>query len=129
MIFPYFGKLPAQYNMWRESALRNPSVDFMFFTDADVEPAPNIIVHKMKFEEFRQYIQAVFDFPIVLDRPYILCDHIHQRRSAYVLLKLPYSLDSRGQSPCNRCLSPHHYYTWSNVQNPKRICSVKGPLQ
>ena len=74
MIFPYFGKLPVQYKMWRESALRNPSVDFMFFTDADVEPAQNIIVHKMQFEDFRQYIQAVFDFPIVLDRPYILCD-------------------------------------------------------
>ena len=74
IIFPYFGQLPAQYKMWRESALRNPSVDFMFFTDADVEPAKNIIVHKMRFEEFRRYIQAVFDFPIVLDRPYILCD-------------------------------------------------------
>ena len=37
IIFPYFGKLPVQYKMWRESALRNPSVDFMFFTDADVE--------------------------------------------------------------------------------------------
>ena len=74
VIFPYFGTLPAQYKMWRESALRNPTVDFMFFTDADVEPAMNIIVHKMQFEEFREYIQAVFDFPIVLDRPYILCD-------------------------------------------------------
>ena len=74
LIFPYFGTLPAQYKMWRESALRNPSIDFMFFTDADVEPAKNIIVHKMQFSEFREYIQAVFDFPIVLDRPYILCD-------------------------------------------------------
>ena len=60
--------------MWRESALRNPSVDFMFFTDAEVEPANNIIVNKMQFEVFRNYIQNVFDFPIVLDRPYILCD-------------------------------------------------------
>ena len=75
VIFPYFGKLPVQYKMWRESALRNPSVDFMFFTDADIEPAKNIFVHKMKFEEFRQYIQAVFDFPIVLDRPYKLCEY------------------------------------------------------
>ena len=72
LIFPYFGKLPVQYKMWRESALRNPSVDFMFFTD--VEPAKNIIVHKMLFEDFRKYIQSIFDFPIVLDRPYILCD-------------------------------------------------------
>lgn len=74
LIFPYFGKLPVQYKMWRESALRNPTVDFMFFTDAEVKPAKNIIVHKMLFKEFKQLIQAVFDFPIVLDRPYILCD-------------------------------------------------------
>ena len=74
LLFPYFGKLPVQYKMWRESALRNPTVDFIFFTDADVIAEKNIIVYKMKFEEFRQYIQAIFDFPIVLDRPYILCD-------------------------------------------------------
>lgn len=74
LIFPYFGKLPAQYGMWRASALRNPTVDFMFFTDADVEPAKNIIVHKMQFHDFREYIQGVLEFPIVLDRPYILCD-------------------------------------------------------
>ena len=74
VIFPYFGTLPVQYKMWRASALQNPSVDFMFFTDADVEPADNIIVYKMQFGEFRELIQNVLDFPIALDRPYILCD-------------------------------------------------------
>lgn len=63
LIFPYFGKLPAQYGMWRASALRNPTVDFMFFTDADVEPAKNIIVHKMQFHDFREYIQESLNSP------------------------------------------------------------------
>ena len=75
IIFPYFGILPVQYNMWRESALRNTTVDFMFFTDADVEPAQNIIVHKMTFADFRKLAQKAFDFPIVLDRPYKLCEY------------------------------------------------------
>ena len=75
LIFPYFGKLPVQYGMWRASAIENPTVDFMFFTDADVEPAPNIIVHKMKFGDFREIVQSAFDFPIVLDRPYKLCEY------------------------------------------------------
>lgn len=75
IIFPYFGKLPVQYKMWRESALRNPTVDFMFFTDADVEPAENIIVNKMQFGEFQQIVQKAFDFPIALDRPYKLCEY------------------------------------------------------
>ncbi len=75
LIYPYFGTLPSQYKMWRASALQNPSVDFMFFTDAAVEPAYNIIVHKMCFDEFRGMVQQVFDFPIVLDRPYKLCEY------------------------------------------------------
>ncbi len=75
VIFPYFGKLPPQYQMWRASALRNPSVDFMFFTDTDVEPAKNIIVNIMQFSDLRQLVQKAFDFPIVLDRPYKLCEY------------------------------------------------------
>ena len=47
----------------------------MFFTDADVEPAKNIIVHKMPFSNFQQLVQKAFDFPIVLDRPYKLCEY------------------------------------------------------
>lgn len=75
IIFPYFGTLPVQYKMWRASALRNPSVDFMFFTDAEIEPAKNIIVHKMLFRDFQQIVQKSFDFPIILDRPYKLCEY------------------------------------------------------
>lgn len=75
LIFPYFGTLPIQYRMWRASALRNPSVDFMFFTDADVEPAKNIIVYKLQFFDFQQIVQQAFDFPIILDRPYKLCEY------------------------------------------------------
>ena len=75
IIFPYFGTLPVQYKMWRASALCNSSIDFMFFTDANVEPSGNIIVHKMPFSEFQQLAQKVFDFNIVLDRPYKLCEY------------------------------------------------------
>ena len=75
ILFPYFGKLPPQYGMWRASALRNPDIDFVFFTDCKVENAPNIIVHKMQFEDFQKMIQDAFDFPIVLDRPYKICEY------------------------------------------------------
>ena len=75
IIFPYFGTLPVQYKMWRASALRNPSVDFMFFTDTDVQAEKNIIVHKMHFCDFQEIAQKAFDFPITLDRPYKLCEY------------------------------------------------------
>lgn len=75
VIFPYFGKLPPQYKMWRASALYNTDVDFLFFTDCNVESAKNIMVHKMTFADFKQMVQSKFDFPIVLDRPYKICDY------------------------------------------------------
>ena len=74
ILLPYFGTLPKQFKMWRASALQNPSIDFMFFTDADVEPVKNIIVNKMLFDDFKQIVQKAFDFPIILDRPYKLCE-------------------------------------------------------
>lgn len=83
VLFPYFGKLPAQFKAWRASALTNADIDFMFFTDCDVEAAPNIIVHRMQFDDFRQLCQQPFDFPIVLDRPYKICDY--RPAFAYIL--------------------------------------------
>lgn len=83
VLFPHFGKLPPQYKMWRASALYNADIDFLFFTDCDVEPAKNIIVHKMSFADFRQIVQKKFDFPIVLDRPYKICDY--RPAFAYIL--------------------------------------------
>lgn len=83
VLFPYFGTLPPQYGAWRASAIDNADIDFMFFTDCDVEPAQNIIVYKMQFEDFRQICQKPFDFPIVLDRPYKICDY--RPAFAYIL--------------------------------------------
>ena len=71
--------------MWRVSALCNSSIDFMFFTDADVEPAKNIIVHKMQFCDFQEIVQKAFDFPIILDRPYKLCEY--KQAYGYILQK------------------------------------------
>lgn len=83
LIFPYFGTLPTQYKMWRASTLRNPSIDFLFFTDCEVEPAKNIVVHKMTFADFSKIVQDKFEFPIVLDRPYKICDY--RPAFAYIL--------------------------------------------
>lgn len=75
IIFPYFGNLPPQYRAWRATALYNPTIDFLFFTDADMDPAENIIIHKMQFSAFRQIVQEAFDFQITLNRPYKLCEY------------------------------------------------------
>ena len=98
VIFPHFGKLPPQYKMWRASALYNSDIDFLFFTDCDVEPAKNIIVHKMSFADFRQMVQKKFDFPIVLDRPYKICDY----RPAFAYILSEYT-------------KGYHYWGWGDL--------------
>jgi len=75
LIFPYFGKMPIQYSMWRISALNNQTIHFLFFTDADIISESNIEVIKCSFKEFVDIVQSSFDFPIVLDRPYKLCEY------------------------------------------------------
>lgn len=75
MIMPYFGSLPAQYAAWRYTAERNATVDFHLFTDAEVAEGTNIIVHRMTFEEFAELFRKAFEFEIVLDRPYKLCEY------------------------------------------------------
>lgn len=75
MIMPYFGTFPPQFGMWKHSALCNDSVDFHIFTDADIPSERNIIVHHMTFETFADIFRKAFDFAIVLNRPYKLCEY------------------------------------------------------
>jgi len=84
LIFPYFGgPFPAQINIWWNSALKNPTIDFYIFTDADITSEKNIHVIKMSFVKFRDIIQTAFDFQISLDRPYKLCEY--KQTYGYVL--------------------------------------------
>lgn len=75
LIIPYFGTLPKNFELWKMSALRNDSVDFLFFTDIDrLQDEGNLKVFHMSFDDFRNLAQKKFDFEISLNRPYKLCD-------------------------------------------------------
>lgn len=76
LIIPYFGRLPASFPAWKASALNNPTVDFLFFTDIDgLQDEANIRTVHLSFGDFRKKIQSKFDFPISLEEPYKLCDY------------------------------------------------------
>lgn len=72
----YFGKLPEHFPEFLRSLERNPSIDFLLVTDCCVSnPPKNVKVYSCTFEEVKKRMQMVADFPIVLDRPYKLCDY------------------------------------------------------
>lgn len=76
LIIPYFGKLPYYFNVWQKTALCNPSVDFMFFTDVEgIKEKGNIKVVNITFDEFAKKIQSKFDFDISVETAYKLCDY------------------------------------------------------
>ena len=71
----YFGKLPEHFPEFLRSIEMNPTIDFLLITDCDVnDPPSNMKVHKLTFAEIKDRIQSAVEFPIVLDRPYKLCD-------------------------------------------------------
>lgn len=72
----YFGELPEHFPVFLRSVAMNPTIDFLLITDCSVDNLPsNFRVHSCTFDEMRKRLQALFDFPIVLDRPYKLCDY------------------------------------------------------
>ena len=74
-ILPYIGKFNNYFNLFLQSCSYNPDIDWFIFTDN--EPRGNYSnVHfvKFSFEELKQRIQNKYDFEILLDNPYDLCD-------------------------------------------------------
>lgn len=76
-IVPYFGALPNYFAIWLQSCAQNPSIDFFVFTDQIVtDSVPNNVrIVPMVFAEAKELLQAQFEFPIGLSKPYKLCDY------------------------------------------------------
>lgn len=75
----YMGKLPNTIDFWINSIRNNSSIDFVLFTDESAKNirggANNLKIDYMTLDNIRERIQQLFDFPIVLDAPYKLCDY------------------------------------------------------
>lgn len=75
IVIPYFGILPPPFRFWWQSALANPTVDFLFVTDCgELQTEQNIEVVHMSFDECRALVNSKMDMEVALRRPYKLCD-------------------------------------------------------
>lgn len=71
----YFGSFPYYIDLWLKSCALNPTVDWIIFTDQELIGAPpNVRQIKMSFDELRKLFKDKLSLPIVLDRPYKICD-------------------------------------------------------
>lgn len=73
----YMGRLPEYFNIWMSSCKYNQSIDFFVFTDdlSNYECPENVKIIHVTFKEVQNRIQSIFNFPIILDKPYKLCDY------------------------------------------------------
>lgn len=73
----YFGKLPNNFKLWLESCKRNPSIQWLLFTD-DTKPfdyPENVQVHYVQFGEIAGKIANHYDFEVDISHPYKLTDY------------------------------------------------------
>ena len=76
LVIPYFGKFHNYFSLFLKSCAYNPTVDFYIFTDIEekYDYPPNVHRVIMSFETLKKRIQQLYDFEIVLNEPYDLCD-------------------------------------------------------
>ncbi len=76
LVVPHFGEFPNYVDLVFKTCEYNPSINWLIFSDCtNYSYLPsNIKIIKMSFGEFREIIQAKFEFKLALDRPYKLCD-------------------------------------------------------
>lgn len=76
LICCYFGELPQYFPFFCKTFALNKCLDLFLVTDCSVNTkVENIHFVPMSFDNLRAKIQKHFDFEIVLDRPYKLCDY------------------------------------------------------
>ena len=75
LIVPYFGQLPKYSDLFFLTLKHNPNINVLLITDNVVElDLPNLKIVQISFEQLREHIQSFFEFKIILDKPYKLCD-------------------------------------------------------
>ena len=76
LVIPYFGKFNNYFELFLKSCEKNPTVIWFIFTDdkSKYDYPANVIVTYMTFNELKDNIQSLYDFDILLDTPYDLCD-------------------------------------------------------
>lgn len=75
LVVLYFGKIPDYAKLFFYSLQYNSSIDVLLFTDQELESGSNnLIIYHTTFDKIKKRIQDKFDFNIVLEKPYKLCD-------------------------------------------------------
>jgi len=76
LLIPYFGKFPPWAHLFFETLRRNPTIQFIFYTDYDTTgfEADNILFRKLSFTEYIKKANEIKGVHFQPANPYKLCD-------------------------------------------------------
>jgi hypothetical protein len=77
-VVPYFGRLPNYFQLWLDSCGYNTNFNWLFLTDCCLENYTipnNVRVIYTDIDSLKMVYQSNFDFEILLNTPYKLCDY------------------------------------------------------
>lgn len=99
-IIPYFGKFNNYFQLFLETCGFNSDLcDWLIFTDdyTNYKYPENVMVHYMTWDEMEALIRSKIDCPVVIERPYKLCDY----KPAYGYLFSEYLKDYEFWGECD----------------------------
>lgn len=70
----YFGTFPEWFSLWELSAVSNPNIDFLIFTDNKIEAHKNIRYVDFSMSKFNGLSSEKLGFNVELNSAYKLCD-------------------------------------------------------
>ncbi|MBP1135096.1 hypothetical protein JOE31_001328 [Arthrobacter sp. PvP023] len=71
----YFGQLPSYFDVFLRSVELNAEIDFLLVTDQTIAWKPNNLqVEQMDLDEFSEMSSKALGMPVVMPRPYKVCD-------------------------------------------------------
>lgn len=75
-ILPYYGKFPNYFQLFLNSCGKNPDYDWLVFTDDDTpyDYPSNVHVFHETFADMQKRVKEHFDFPVVFNKPWKMCD-------------------------------------------------------
>ncbi|MGY0217728.1 DUF6625 family protein [Endozoicomonadaceae bacterium StTr2] len=76
IISAYFGRWPEWFSLYLESCRRNPTINWLFYTDCPIPKAlpDNVKIIQLTFPEYRDKVSSQLDVLYTVDNPYKLCD-------------------------------------------------------
>lgn len=76
LIVCYFGPFPNYFPLFLESCAKNPTVNWLIFTDnTSLDTSENVKLVHTSFSELKKTISSFYDFKIYLEFPINLCNY------------------------------------------------------